>query len=639
MKTSHRIWENGINLRSILLMGISAYLILSFFGVNQSNLGAVNMSGQATFTQNYSGAGSSLGYIRNIRSDEFLRSTPMLVGFLQDKNTESASPLTVDTSFAFNIPTKISDYIVFPEYVISKFSFLSVPIKFSFLWWLPIFLLFVSLVLVGDSLGNSKKITLVVFGLLLFSPGSAWWSNLPVPIFYNFLLAFYFLVRKEKGNWFDILSPIISGFFVVRAISYYQPWALVFGSVVILTGVVYLSKTRPTSNTLKSLCLMFLGFMLFLIIRFYPHLSSLRVLFQTVYPGQRVSTGGEQSLESLFSTPYLWRLQFPGLEILNTNQSEITSFLIIPGLLIFIFQFIASIRNQSQEPRTIAGVCGGIIATLWLTWAIVNFTGVSQYLFLVNKVPGYRAAQIVGSCFIFLLLFLYPTHLQINRLKVSIFSLVGIFLTFISGVKLQKDHLPQVSIFEIVVVSLFIGILIYSIFTQLNQRIFVSLSVCFIIVVGVSVNPVNIGLGEFDGKISEKLSALDSQERGIWAANNFYSDSLLMSKGIKAISGQQATGPAKENWRILDPDNLYETNWNRASSYITFQWSQSDVPQISNPSPDVILISVNPCSPLLKKLELEYFISLKDGVAYGCAKQLSEFQIMGQTNLIYKMSP
>jgi hypothetical protein len=632
-------WKSTLNLKPLLAMGFCAYLILSLLGVNQSNLGAVNMSGQASVSQNYSGAGSSFGYIRSIRSDEFLRSSPMLIGFLQNRNIESTSPLTVDTSLAFNIPTKISDYIVFPEFAISKLSILSVPIKFALLWWLPVLLLFVSLILVGDLLGNPRKITFVVFGLLLFSPGSTWWSSLTVPIFCNFLLSFYFLVKKEKGNWLDLFMPFISGFFIVRAISYYQPWALVFGSVVIITSVVYLSKTRSASNSLKSLCLMLLGFILFAAIRFYPHISSLRVLFQTVYPGQRVSTGGEQSLESLFSTPYLWRLQFPGLEILNTNQSEISSFLIIPGLVIFILQFIASFRNQTQDSRIIAGVCGGIIATLWLTWAIVNFTGISQYLLLVNKVPGDRAAQIVGSCFIFLLLFLYPTYPHINRLNVLIFSLVGILLTFISGLKIQKNHLPQVSFFEIIVVSLFIGILIYSLFTQLSQRIFVSLSVFFIIVVGVSVNPVNIGLGEFNGKISEKLSALDSEKKGVWAANNFYSDALLMSKGIKAISGQQATGPAKENWRILDPENLYETNWNRASSYITFQWSQSDVPQISNPSPDVILISVNPCSPLLKKLELEYFISLKDGVAYGCAKQISEFQIMGQTNLIYKMSP
>ena len=621
------------------MVGFCAFFFLSLLGINQSNLGAVNMSGQNSVTQNYSGDGSSFGYIRSIRSDEFLRLTPMLVGFLQNRNIQPSSPLTVDTSFAFNIPTKISDYVIFPEYVISKFSFLPVSIKFSFLWWLPILLLLVSLVLVGDSLGNSRKITLVVFGLLLFSPGSAWWSNVPVPIFYNFLLASYYLVRKEKGNWFDKFSPIVSGFFVVRAISYYQPWALVFGSVVILTSFIYLSKTRPTTKTLRSLCLIFLGFILFSVIRFYPHISSLRVLFQTVYPGQRVSAGGGQSFESLFSTPYLWRLQFPGLELLNTNQSEISSFLIIPGLAIFIVQFINSIRNRIHNPKVLAGVCGGIIATLWCIWAIFDFTGLSQYLLFINKVPSYRAAQIVGSCFIFLLLFLYPSHLEIKRLEITIMSTIGVLLTIISGLQIQNEHLPQISIIEIIAVSLLMGALIYTMFTKLSQNIFVSLSLCLVIIIGFFVNPVNIGLGEFNGKISEKLEVLDSRDQGIWAASNFYSDSLLMSKGIKTLSGQQAIGPAKEYWQILDPGHLYEANWNRASSYITFQWSQSDVPLILNPSPDVILVSVNPCSPLLKKLELKYFVSLKDGVTYGCAKQISEFQIMGQTNLIYKINP
>ena len=642
MKTLGEKWISPVNMRLVIWVSFCAYLVVSFLGVNQSNLGVVNMSGQKSFVQSYSGDGVSLGYTRDIRSDEFLRNTPMLLGYLQNRNAQSISPLTIDTPFTFNIPSKISDYLIFPEFALSKFSYLPLAIKFSLLWWLPILLLFVSMILLGDALGNSRRITYLTFGLLLFAPGSAWWSNLAIPIFYNFLFAVFFLVRKENQSWVDKLAPILGGFFLARAISYYQPWALVLGSVVVLTGVVFHLKTRPLSKSIKIFTLMALSFTIFAIIRFLPHISSLRILLKTVYPGQRISTGGEQSFEFLFSTPFMWRLQFPGLEIANTNQSEIATWLILPGLLIFMSQIVLFFRNRTADPKITAGIAGGILATLWCVWGVVDFSPFNEYFLLVNRVPGFRAAQIVGSCFIFLLIFLYRSEIRVSRLSVWFYSLLSALLTTLSGLKIQKDYLPQITVIEILIVStlvaVFVGGLVNSSLMRASRNSFTSLSLGFMMVFGVLVNPVNLGLGEFNGKISEKLVSLDTQGGGNWASHNFYSDALLISSGIKSISGQQSVGPNTEYWKILDPENLYQENWNRAYSYITFQWNDSDVPAISNPSPDVILISISPCSPLLRSLDLGYFISPKNGVMYTCATQLSEFQIVGQVNVINKVN-
>lgn len=642
MKTWGGKLESPISLRFMILMSFCAYVFISFLGINQSNLGVVNMSGQKSIVQKYSGDGASLGYTRDIRSDEFLRNTPMLLGYLQNRNVSSISPLTTDTLFTFNIPSKFSDYVIFPEFALVKFSYLPLATKFSLLWWLPILLLFVAMMLLGDALGNSRRITYLIFGLLLFAPGSAWWSNLAIPIFYNFLIALFFLVRKHNQSWLDNFAPFLSGFFLARAISYYQPWAFVFGSVVILTGVVFLLKTRSASNNLKNLSLISISFILFSIIRFFPHISSLRLLFKTVYPGQRISTGGEQSLEFLFSTPFLWRLQLPGLEIANTNQSEISTWLILPGLLVFISQVVLLIRNRTPDAKLTAGIIGGVLTVLWCAWGVIDFSPINQYFYLVNRVPGFRAAQIVGSCFVFLLIFLYQPKVQVGRKSVLLYSFLSALVTAFSGVKIQRDYLPQITTVEIFLVSclvaVLIGLVVNSSLIRTGRRIFVSISFCFVMVFGVFINPLNIGLGEYNGKISEKLVALDSQSKGVWASHNFYSDALLISSGIKSISGQQSVGPNINYWRVLDPQNLYEENWNRAYSYITFQWTQTNVPVISNPSPDVILISINPCSPLLKSFGLEYFISPKNGDLYTCATQVSEFQIVGQVNVINRIN-
>ncbi len=621
----------------MFVVGFTVYLVLSLAGINQSNLGVVSMSGQKSVSQSDSGNGHSFGLVRDIRSDEFLRATPTLIGYLRGGNHEQAFSLTIDTPLAFNIPNKKFDYLLFPEYGIAKFSALPLASKFSLIWWLPFLLLLFSLILVGDLLGNSRKLTYFIFCALIFAPGSAWWSHMTIPIFYNFLFAMYFLIKKRGNNWFDIVAPIISGFFIVRAISYYQPWALVFGSVIIFTSVVYLLSDRPIITSVKKIIIMIFSFLIFAAIRFLPHMEGLRSLFQTVYPGQRRSTGGEQSLEFLFSTPFLWRLQFPNLELINTNQSEISSYLILPGLIIFIVQSIKFFKTKSSDARISAGVFGGFLACIWCSWAILDFGEISQNLYLINRVPGFRAAQIIGSCFIFLLMFLYSPNMRVKKLSSYLIYLSGALLTVFSGIRIRETYLPQISNSEIILVSLIVGLMIYLFINKFEHPHYGYILCIFMASIVLFVNPVNTSIGEFDGKISQKLVELNFGEKGVWASDNFYTDSLLISSGIKAISGQQSIGPLEKHWKILDPENKYNMNWNRAASYITFHWAQTESIEISNPSADVILINANPCSSQLKKLNLSFFISAKNSLIYPCAKQITEFQIMGQINVIYKI--
>lgn len=131
----------------------------------------------------------------------------------------------------------------------------------------------------------------------------------------------------------------------------------------------------------------------------------------------------------------------------------------------------------------------------------------------------------------------------------------------------------------------------------------------FAIFVSGPVNPVSHGTAPLtDSSLARVLNTLETT--GAWASDGIHLDAVLMANGKPSISGQQLTGPDEEQWRLLDPQGSYEQVWNAGASFVVVAWDSAiKDPEITRPFPDTILIRTSPCSPALKKLDLEVVLS------------------------------
>jgi hypothetical protein len=82
----------------LLIGSLCLYFFLGLFGINQSSLNTISLDGKFDLIQSYSNASLSLGPHRFIRSDEFLRSTPMQISAFRNQGNLSNSILSVDPS-------------------------------------------------------------------------------------------------------------------------------------------------------------------------------------------------------------------------------------------------------------------------------------------------------------------------------------------------------------------------------------------------------------------------------------------------------------------------------------------------------------------------------------------------------------
>ena len=108
----------------------------------------------------------------------------------------------------------------------------------------------------------------------------------------------------------------------------------------------------------------------------------------------------------------------------------------------------------------------------------------------------------------------------------------------------------------------------------------------------------------------------------------------MAAQGVKLISGQLGFGPEKSKWAILDQKGEWFPSWNRAASYLNFNWNSSGTFEIRNPSADRVVVDVDPCDKKLDLLGLKFLVSSKELVS-PCLKSLDKSSWNGTSIFFY----
>ena len=175
-------------------------------------LGSITNSSLSALDDPSDGAqGLLLGRPQPIRSDEWIRFTPISIGSLGDPSANLESALATPSWDPGSLALGAVHLILHPEALVSNaIQTVSLTMAFAFQWWFTIFLFFAFLPLWLRRMGAPFAAGIATATLIYFSPPNQWWSLHPVQLLgWTSLAAFAAL--KAVDVWHDKRSTPLTG--------------------------------------------------------------------------------------------------------------------------------------------------------------------------------------------------------------------------------------------------------------------------------------------------------------------------------------------------------------------------------------------------------------------------------------------
>lgn len=616
------------------------FVVLCLAGATTSSLGILSVSGTGH-------SGHQIGASEPIRSDDYLKGSPIVIGWITTGGANTRNPLASEVGFSALQPTgPASDLVFFDASVERLGKWLPAAWFFAASWWLPTLLLWLGLPPWFRRVTGSARWGYMAAALISLSPANTWWSLSPTePLGFAFSGSALALCsveawakgRRGRGALLSLLSAVL----IARLPFYYQPWVIVLAAPVLLATAVHLlggetpRRVRATVGVLVAAVALLLAGLVAL-----ENLGAIRALADAVYPGQRVATASAVAPQFVFGATALGFLaDFPG--IVGTNQSEASSsftfLIIIVGLLLLV----RPLRRRSRSYGAFLVFFG--FTVLWLLWSIANLGLKTGHIPILSLVPANRAAQVVGFlAVVAFCIVMADWSAQSERRRAAAFSaVVAGGITLYTGSLLRETALPAMTSWMLVVSTIVAGYVIYRIIATPQSRWSwacvigaAALSVCLS-------SPLTFGLGDLHSSAPAKsmlAHAATARAAGrLWASDSSYFDALAAATGTPSLSGYILNGPDASGWRALDPTGRHKQVWDRGGgTYIQFVWTNTPRIGWANSAPDQIQVSISPCVLAKREPRLSDIVSYQP-LSAPCLRQVDTERWMGQTFLVYRV--
>lgn len=628
-------------------------------------LGRISTSSLALFggTGEPNTARVVFGESRPIRSDEWLRTTPDVMGRLSDGWTPDFRPIFEARSSWPQPIVFVADLLQFPEREIAA-RVLGLR-GFFVLWWIPVVLAFTALTGLFLLWGMGKVASILASVVVVAIPTNSWWSYHPLELIWPLSMAFVLLeVARRIPTTPDVVevdSPtstartrvmeaapwalsVLAGVLIGRLPFAYIPWAVPVFVVMAALVLDFVLWKRSNWRTAKLYLVCVAVFVVSSGVQLLVRWDLYRVLAQTVYPGGRRSTGGDLAAP-VFSAAQSGFLQFyDGADLIGTNQSESAIGPIVLLVIALGFAGWACMRYGIRAtvhqgvPLLSLALCGVL-----LLWSLFSWPSILLRFNPLVLLPGFRVVQILGVVSVVPSLLVLARLLPLLR-KSNRVVLAGLVFVSVAGLSVAAgrefdDFLPSLSTVGIVASAVVFAVSIALSFLLFPRNYFLAPMAVFFILSSLWVNPVVIGLGDLrDSTVASELRAsVDASLTSRVAADEFTLGALGVANGFPVASGQIAWGPDETSWSILDETGQYEDVWNRGSSSMWFSWQPGVAePVLTTPSPDVIVVAIDPCSPLLREVAIGWILSTVP-IAPECAEEVYAFEWMGSPRSLYRL--
>lgn len=560
------------------------------------------------------------GKNRAIRSDEWLVQTPYYLSQAEEDLplvNEDYGLSGQNMILAYNSPVK--NLTILGKPFNWGFLFLKSDRALSFYWAVKIVgLLLLSFEACLIVTRRNKYLSLLGAGLLSFSPVVQWWfmQHAGDLIFFalGLMVFFYYYWTNHENKKKRLLFSLLFAQFAVGFILVIYPAHQVTLGYFLLFYFISVLVIRWKKTRFDRWDIIFIGGIILIIAVMMGYflmtsLDALKATLNTIYPGHRVSTGGDVSFYELFNGLTNWKI--PYTDINYSNNSEIAMMYDLFPMVLLSFPVILIRRKELERETFLTGIMLMLFSLLMLLWILIGLPEFLAKITLLSYVPGPRA--MVMFHFSSLLLTLWFINVIWKDIKFS--KIYGLVVAFISlGLTAWTVRGTFIMTFlnhkEIFLVLLLGLVIMLAIFFKIKV-VFYGLTAGLVIVSGCYVNPIAVGTGAIYQKtLSQAIQKIDEKnQNALWLSEGMLYN-FLPALGVKSFNSVRFY-PDQKAWQILDKPKKDEEYYNRyAHMQMNVTFNQTNF-ILEGPDKYIMNISLSD----MKKLKINYVVTQRDLVA------------------------
>lgn len=571
------------------------------------------------------------GVPRPIRSDEWLVQSSWVVSQVQQgfSALNQTFPGGMDATVQNDLPAWDWSTLFRPHLL----GFLALPLDqgMAIRWWLPGFSVVVGAYLFIVTMLPKRPLTAALLAIAVYyTPIFQWWymptTLWPAALAFIAMAATVWCLRSPRLGVRIAWAAVTGYLAVTTAMSIYAPFIVPAALVVLFFFVgAWIAEEKRQSLGFRGsfrrvlpLILAAVGAGVILVVWILTRWSTIRALFATVYPGQRLEPTGTvdaKRLIGLLGGPFneLLAGDTSGAQgiTLGPNQSEASS--VVLYALFFLIPLCWLIAADWRSKRHV-------------NWIAVSIAGCTVFVFAFLLIPGWDPIA-------HLLLVDRTTE---ARMRLA-FVMLGIASIVVIVKRLDRRDiaLPGGVVWSSVAVTASSIALVAAVLTVRNPAalalatnwritaVLIVLGVFFILkrwafagaaailiaalFVGSGISPLYRGVFDLnDTQVGQAVRAVDEKDPGTWVGiGAFVPTAVLVESGVRALNGVQ-TYPPTEMWSMIDPDKRSENEWNRLAN-VNWELGAGE-PVVTNPVRDQIRVSFDACSDFAQK-NVSYVLS------------------------------
>jgi len=609
-------WIRSDAVRAWYLVVTIAFVALVALGITTSSLGISYLRFDPE-----SESGLLVGEPLAIRSDEWMRNTPLRLGIIHTGDDEYVTPLTEGASLLTGLQAGPAASVVFFDGTIARLGPV-VPDRqlFALLWWLPFYGIAISVAYILRFFRVRPAIAAGTAALSVLAPAIAWWSlvapmNVALVMSSAALMVWaYRTLTGPHTRWripLVAVSAFASGVLLARMPLAYPPWGIPLGLIALAPIAVALLWRRPHRAGFIVVGLVSLFALVLFADVVLENYAAYAGIADTAYPGVRRSAGGGVSLSYFLSAHFAGVYMADDLPLAGINQSEMATGLTLLSVVILGYA-VASRTKLSEDVQPFVYTSAGALVAL-SAWALLPWPAWSASIPILNLLPPIRVAQVVGmgSLLLFgVVLDQVVGQSERGRLFSALAALLVALSMVVVGFSLRSTSMPDLTTTMIFLIAAVVAL---SVAASVDRRYYAAGMAGLVAVSLLATwltNPVMAGLGDLRGGQFEAVRDLLSTATGdgYMAADDMFTNSMTEAAGLKSLSGEQAT--PSEQWLVLDPDREYMPAWNRGA-IVLFEWNPDlTSPIIETPQADVLIVRASPCDERLGALGLSAITSV-----------------------------
>ena len=566
------------------------------------------------------------GTPRNIRSDEWLVQSSWIVS-----QTEQGFPLMngtlpggMDATIQNDLP--VWDWSsAFRPHVLGLLLF---PLDqgMAVRWWLPAVSILVSAYLFVVSLAPRRPVTAALLAVaLLLSPLLQWWflptTLWPVAWAFTVLTALRWSALSSR-RWVRWGAAAVAGYLTVTlAMSIYVPFMVPAVLVTAILAIGFIAQRARESSWAGALreivplvgaAVAAVGVLLLWVV---TRFDTVAAVLGTVYPGERLEATGAMArsgLVALFGAPFQRALQYSATGSFGPNASESAApFLLGFFLLVPLGWFLLRTTRRFRDADRVIVALFAANLLVFAFLLVPNWDAIAHLILIDRTTVGrVRLAFDVLSVVSVAVLANRLDALKTRAPWPVAVGAAGLVLASALTVwfVLRGDESPVLgasAAWRVVAVVFALSVLFAA---RRSLTAAAGLFLVATVIVAGGVNPLYRGVFELTetqaGEVVEQIE--DAEPDATWVGvGSYIPTAVLVQSGVDAYNGVQ-TYPPEDMWREIDPEGVFENEWNRLANV---NWTPGEgEPVVMNPVRDQILVSFDACSEFAAT-QVDYVLS------------------------------